>query len=89
MGYEGLYPPTEKKLLHPYWRYLALVVTQCLSRRKDGYDVLNQILSCCTMAVALRVDFNFSRMIFRDMYENIKGKRKEMFPAFPHLLNRK
>ncbi|KAL8228472.1 hypothetical protein R6Q57_016056 [Mikania cordata] len=36
MGYEGVYPPTEKKLLHPYWRYLAHIVTQCLSGRKGG-----------------------------------------------------
>ncbi|KAL8233772.1 hypothetical protein R6Q59_019872 [Mikania micrantha] len=27
MRYEGSYPPTEKKLLHPYWIYLAHVVT--------------------------------------------------------------
>ncbi|KAL8255020.1 hypothetical protein R6Q59_033241 [Mikania micrantha] len=41
MGHEGLYPTTEKKLLHSYWRYLAHIVTQCLSGRKRGYDVLN------------------------------------------------
>ncbi|KAD4887972.1 hypothetical protein E3N88_20045 [Mikania micrantha] len=34
MGHEGAYPPTEKKLLHPYWRYLAHVVTQCIFERK-------------------------------------------------------
>ncbi|KAL8211288.1 hypothetical protein R6Q57_005725, partial [Mikania cordata] len=26
MGHEGAYPPIEKKLLHPYWRYLAHIV---------------------------------------------------------------
>ncbi|KAL8216000.1 hypothetical protein R6Q57_022837 [Mikania cordata] len=86
MGYEVLYPPTEKKLLHPYWRYLAHVVTQCLSGRKGGYDVLNQTVSSCLVAIALGVDFNFSRMIFRSMYENIKGKRKEKFLAFPRFI---
>ncbi|KAL8202160.1 hypothetical protein R6Q57_011307 [Mikania cordata] len=77
MGYEGLYPPTEKKLLHLYRRYLAHVITQCLSGRKRGYDVLNQTLSSCLVAIALRLEFNYSRMIFRDMHTNIKGKRKE------------
>ncbi|KAL8232360.1 hypothetical protein R6Q57_002138 [Mikania cordata] len=86
MGDEGVYPPTEKKLLHPYWRYLAHVVTQCLSGRKGGYDVLNQTLSSCMVALALGVDFNFSRMIFLDMHANIKGKRKERFLAFPRFI---
>ncbi|KAD2393881.1 hypothetical protein E3N88_40858 [Mikania micrantha] len=53
MGHEGAYPPTEKKLLHPYWRYLAHVVTQCLSGRKGGYDVLNQTLSSCLKPLIL------------------------------------
>ncbi|KAL8237658.1 hypothetical protein R6Q59_018739 [Mikania micrantha] len=83
MGHEGAYPHTEKKLLHPYWRYLALVVTQCLSGRKGGYDVLNQTLSSCLVALALGFDFNYSRIIFLDMHANIKGKRKERFLAFP------
>ncbi|KAD3337638.1 hypothetical protein E3N88_33158 [Mikania micrantha] len=31
MGHEGAYPPTEKKLLHPYWRYLAHVLLELIS----------------------------------------------------------
>ncbi|KAL8199677.1 hypothetical protein R6Q57_013245 [Mikania cordata] len=87
IGHEGAYPPTEKKLLHPYWRYLAHVVTQCLSGRKGGYDVLNQTLNSCLVALALGVDFNFSKMIFLDMHANIKGRRKERFLAFPRFLH--
>ncbi|KAL8197800.1 hypothetical protein R6Q57_024174 [Mikania cordata] len=83
MGHEGVYAPTEKKLLHPYWRYLAHVVTQCLSGRKGGYDVLNQTLSSCLVALGLGVDFKFSKMIFQEMHTNIKGKGKEWFLAFP------
>ncbi|KAL8205676.1 hypothetical protein R6Q57_009227 [Mikania cordata] len=86
MRHEDLYPPTEKKLLHPYWRSLAHIVTQCLSRRKGGYDILNQTLSSCMVAIILGQDFNFSKMIFRDMYANIKGKRKEIFLAFPRFI---
>ncbi|KAL8209228.1 hypothetical protein R6Q57_008640 [Mikania cordata] len=86
MGHEGAYPLTEKKLLHPYWRYLAHIVTQCLSGRKGGYDVLNQTLSSCLVVLALGVDFNFSKMTFLDMHANIKGRRKERFLAFPRFL---
>ncbi|KAL8216035.1 hypothetical protein R6Q57_022872 [Mikania cordata] len=86
MGHEGAYPHTEKKLLHPYWRYLAHIVTQCLSGRKEGYDVLNQTLSSCLVALALGMDFNYSKMIFLDMHANIKGRRKKRFLAFPRFL---
>ncbi|KAL8211303.1 hypothetical protein R6Q57_005740 [Mikania cordata] len=86
MGHEGAYPPTEKKLLHPYWRYLAHIVTQCLSGRKGGYDILNQTLSSCLVALALGMDFNYSKMIFRDMHANITRKRKERFLAFPRFI---
>ncbi|KAL8252199.1 hypothetical protein R6Q59_035892 [Mikania micrantha] len=86
LGHEGFYPHTEKKLLHPYWRYLAHVATQCLSGRKGGYDVLNQTLSSCLVAIALGVDFNYSKMIFRDMHANIKGNRKKRFLAFPRFI---
>ncbi|KAL8199675.1 hypothetical protein R6Q57_013243 [Mikania cordata] len=80
MVHEGVYPPIEMKFLHPYWRYLAHIVIQCLSGRKGGYDVLNQTLSSCMVALALGVDFNFSKMIFRDMHANIKGKR-DVWPS--------
>ncbi|KAL8249527.1 hypothetical protein R6Q59_006395 [Mikania micrantha] len=35
---------------------------------------------------ALGMDFNYSKMIFRDMHANIKGKRKERFLAFPRFI---
>ncbi|KAL8211304.1 hypothetical protein R6Q57_005741 [Mikania cordata] len=57
---EGLYPPTEKKLLHRYYRYLAHILTQCFSGREGGYDVLNQTLSSCMVAIALGLEFNYS-----------------------------
>ena len=33
MSYEGTSPPTLKKLLHPYWRFLAHVFVSCVSGR--------------------------------------------------------
>ncbi|KAL8205672.1 hypothetical protein R6Q57_009223 [Mikania cordata] len=86
IGNEVLYPPTVKKSTHHYWRYLAHVVFHCLSGRKGGYDVLNETLSSCNVAITLGVDFKYSRMVFRDMYVNIKAKRKERFMAFPRFI---
>ncbi|KAF5805121.1 hypothetical protein HanXRQr2_Chr05g0205351 [Helianthus annuus] len=40
MSYEGSYPPTTKKLLHPYWRFLAHVYLVCISGNKSGIDTL-------------------------------------------------
>ncbi|MFS7913759.1 hypothetical protein Hanom_Chr02g00145451 [Helianthus anomalus] len=35
MSYKGSYPPTTKKLLHPYWRFLAHVYLVCISGNKS------------------------------------------------------
>ncbi|MFS7936488.1 hypothetical protein Hanom_Chr05g00416181 [Helianthus anomalus] len=40
MTYEGTYPPMTKKLLHPYWRFLAHVYLVCISGNKSGIDTL-------------------------------------------------
>ncbi|MFS7967192.1 hypothetical protein Hanom_Chr09g00782931 [Helianthus anomalus] len=40
MSYEGTYPPTAKKLLHPYWRFLPHVYLVCISGNKSGIDSL-------------------------------------------------
>ncbi|KAJ0746471.1 hypothetical protein HanOQP8_Chr05g0177991 [Helianthus annuus] len=40
MSYEGACPPpTIKKLLHPYWRFLAHIYLVCISGNKIGLDV--------------------------------------------------
>ncbi|KAL8205540.1 hypothetical protein R6Q57_009091 [Mikania cordata] len=86
MGYEGSFPPTEKKLLHPYWRYLAHVLTQCLSGRKGGYDILNLSMTSCMVALTLGLEFNFSKMIYNELYDNFMGRKKEKFLAFPRFI---
>ncbi|KAF5759007.1 hypothetical protein HanRHA438_Chr16g0748451 [Helianthus annuus] len=47
MSYEGAVPPpTIKKLLHPYWRFLAHIYLVCISGNKSGLDklTLNKLL---------------------------------------------
>ena len=41
MGYEGTFPPTVKKLLPPYWRFLAHVFVSCISGRRSGVDEIS------------------------------------------------
>ncbi|KAJ0754663.1 hypothetical protein HanPI659440_Chr09g0349341 [Helianthus annuus] len=40
MSYEGSCPPTIKKLLHPYWRFLAHIYLVCISGNKSGIHKL-------------------------------------------------
>ncbi|KAF5818588.1 hypothetical protein HanRHA438_Chr02g0068201 [Helianthus annuus] len=40
MSYEGSYPPTLKKLLHAYLRFLTHVYLVCISRNKSGINSL-------------------------------------------------
>ncbi|MFS7912745.1 hypothetical protein Hanom_Chr02g00133481 [Helianthus anomalus] len=40
MWYRGSYAPTIKKLLHPYWRFLAQIYLMCISGNKSGIDKL-------------------------------------------------
>ncbi|KAL8240113.1 hypothetical protein R6Q59_013468 [Mikania micrantha] len=42
MGYEGIYPMLQKKLLIPYWRYIAHVFMMCMSGNKGTFDMLNK-----------------------------------------------
>ena len=41
MGYEGVFPPTLKKLLPPYWRFLAHSFVICIPGRKFGADEIS------------------------------------------------
>ncbi|KAL8243979.1 hypothetical protein R6Q59_010237 [Mikania micrantha] len=42
MGCEGVYPMLQKKLLIPYWRYIAHVFMLCMSGNKGIIDMLNK-----------------------------------------------
>lgn len=79
MGYEGEFPPTLKKLLPPYWRFLAHVFVSCISRRRSGaYEISLRNTGAIT-ALAAGLDFNFSKFILDELVVNIKGKTRDMF----------
>ncbi|KAL8226806.1 hypothetical protein R6Q57_016638 [Mikania cordata] len=86
MSYEGEYPPTLKKLLHPYWRLLAHVLQMCIGGNKGGTYVLNKELSWALVALTLGWRYNFSKMIFEEMKNNLKGLKKGIFMMYPRFI---
>ncbi|KAL7602750.1 hypothetical protein Lser_V15G16330 [Lactuca serriola] len=83
MGYEGDFPPTLKRLLPPYWRFLAHVFVSCISGRRSGAD---EISLRNAGAIAAGLDFNFSRFILDELVVNIQGKTKDKFLMYPRFL---
>ncbi|KAL7603982.1 hypothetical protein Lser_V15G19899 [Lactuca serriola] len=63
MGYEGDTPPTIKKLLPPYRRFLAHVFVSCSSGRRSDADEISLRNSGAIVSLAAGIDFNFSRFI--------------------------
>nr|KAJ0208324.1 hypothetical protein LSAT_V11C500263370 [Lactuca sativa] len=67
LGYEGVFPPTIKKLLPPYWRFLAHVFVSCISGRRAGADEISLLNTGAIVALATGLDFNFFRYILNEM----------------------
>ncbi|KAL7599671.1 hypothetical protein Lser_V15G25567 [Lactuca serriola] len=86
MGYEGVFPPTIKKLLPPYWRFLVHIFISCISGRRAGADEVSLHNTGAIVALAAGLDFNFSRFILDDMVGNIVGKGRDKFLMFPRFL---
>ncbi|MFS7911091.1 hypothetical protein Hanom_Chr02g00113941 [Helianthus anomalus] len=71
MSYEGTYPPMTKKLLHPYWIFLAHVYLVCISG---------------VVALVENWNFNYSKLFFDDMLVNVKTINKKYRWKFPMFL---
>lgn len=91
IGYGGdLTCGTIKKGQLPYvWRYLAHTILHCLSHKKTAWDELAAPQSSAFHGLVNGLNFNFSKMIFDGMLENLKPKRIfYMYPRFiQHILN--
>ena len=81
MSYEGSFPPTTKKLLPPFWRFLVHTYVSCMSGRKGGTDEASFAATCGFVALTMDWEFNYSRFIFEEMLGNISGKKKDLFLA--------
>ncbi|CAI9285741.1 unnamed protein product [Lactuca saligna] len=86
MCYEGTYPPTIKKLLPPYWRFLTHSFVICISRRKGGFDEISQTVTSAIFALVMNWDYNFSKFVFEEMKSNLQGKKKDLFLMYSMFL---
>ncbi|KAL8260142.1 hypothetical protein R6Q59_028095 [Mikania micrantha] len=86
MGYKGVYPMLQKKLLIPYWRYIAHVFMVSMSGYKGTYDMLNKDQSSAFVALAMNWGFNFSKFILNEMKGNLRGSKSEKFMMYPKFL---
>ncbi|MFS7963930.1 hypothetical protein Hanom_Chr08g00744141 [Helianthus anomalus] len=83
MNYEGSSPPTTKKLLHPYWRFLAHVYLVCINGNKSGIDTLTIDQTSGVVVLVEGWKFNYSKCVFDDMLENVKTINKKYWLKFP------
>ncbi|KAF5782092.1 hypothetical protein HanRHA438_Chr11g0504271 [Helianthus annuus] len=89
MSYEGSHPPTTKKLLHPYWRFLAHTYLMCIRGNKSGIDTLTIRQTSGLVSLVEGWKFNYSKCVFDDMMENVKTLNKKYcfeFPRFLHMI---
>ncbi|KAM0069629.1 hypothetical protein Hdeb2414_s0001g00003821 [Helianthus debilis subsp. tardiflorus] len=90
MSYEGAVPPpTFKKLLHPYWRFLTHIYLVRISGNKSGLDKLMLKQTSGVVAVVEGWKYNYSKSMFDDMMANVKTINEKywyMFPRFVQLI---
>ena len=86
MGYEGDTPPTMKKLLPPYWTFLAQVFVSCISGRRSGADEISLRNIGATVSLAAGIGFNFSRFILDKFLVNINATTRDTFLMYPRFV---
>ena len=87
MGYEGSYPPTKKKFLPPYWRFLFHVFHCCIFGKKGGSDEIYNTITSAVVALTMNWEFNYSKMIFDEMVSNLDNKRKTKYLMYPRFIS--
>ena len=58
MSYEPTYPPTKKKFLHPYWRFIFHYFVACISGRKGGVDQISRENTAAVVSLSDNRNFN-------------------------------
>ncbi|KAJ0788166.1 hypothetical protein HanPI659440_Chr05g0188501 [Helianthus annuus] len=87
MSYEGACPPpTIKKLLHPYWRFLAHIYLVCISGNKSGLDKLTLKQTSGVVSLVEGWKYNYSKSIFDDMLANVKIINEKYWYKLPRFL---
>ncbi|KAF5755984.1 hypothetical protein HanRHA438_Chr17g0818951 [Helianthus annuus] len=87
MSYEGACPPpTIKKLLHPYWRFLAHIYLVCISGNKSGLDKLTLKQTSGVLSVVEGWKYNYSKSVFDDIMANVKTINEKYWYKFPRFV---
>ncbi|KAM0051014.1 putative methyltransferase [Helianthus debilis subsp. tardiflorus] len=89
MGYNG--PLNKANYLKacftkPYKFFIHSVI-HALSHRKGGYDVMKDYQMCMVTALVLNKKYNFSRIVFHYMKDNItSGSKSWVYPRFVQMM---
>ncbi|KAM0040098.1 hypothetical protein Hdeb2414_s0012g00389821 [Helianthus debilis subsp. tardiflorus] len=86
MSNEGSCPPIMKKLMHPYWRFLAHVYLVCISGNKSGIYKLTLRQTSGVMSLVAGWKYNYSKSVFDDMLANVKTINDKYWYKFPRFL---
>ncbi|CAI9265703.1 unnamed protein product [Lactuca saligna] len=86
MGYEGTFPPTIKKLLPPYWKYLAHVFVSCISGRRSGANEISLVNIGAIVALASGFEFKFSKFFLHELVLNTERNKRDKFLVYPRFL---
>ena len=86
MGYEGDSPPTMKKLLLLFWRFLAHVFVSCIFDRRSGVDEISLRNTGSVVSLAAGIGFNFSRFILDEFVVNINATTRDTFLMYPRFV---
>ncbi|KAF5762326.1 hypothetical protein HanXRQr2_Chr16g0775421 [Helianthus annuus] len=87
MSYEGACPPpTIKKLLHPYWRFLAHIYLVCISGNRSGLDKLTLKQTSGVVSVVEGWKYNYSKSVFDDILANVKTINEKYWYKFPRFV---
>ncbi|KAJ0513147.1 hypothetical protein HanHA300_Chr10g0354111 [Helianthus annuus] len=89
MGYSGSLNNANylKACFSKPYKFFIHSVVHALSHRKGGYDVMKDYQICMVIALVLNKKYNFSRIVFHYMKENITSKsRSWMYPRFVQMM---
>ncbi|KAI3744160.1 hypothetical protein L1987_57236 [Smallanthus sonchifolius] len=86
MKYQGRFPTLFRGQFPYHWRYLSHVLLLCLSSRKAGTDTLNASYASMMVALITNKPYNFSKIIYMGMKENLIKSSEHKFLQFPRFI---
>ncbi|GJW48683.1 hypothetical protein Tco_0080329 [Tanacetum coccineum] len=73
----------QKGHFSPQWRFLIHTILHCLSPKKTIWEQFSSNIATAIICLATNRTFNFSKMIFKGMLENLDSRSKFlMYPRF-------